>query len=98
MITKSDCQLGVKAIINNKVTKWNQELGTSYNGLVCHIFNKDGVKMGQEKELAPNTVIEILSGPKRFNSNGNQVKFKIEGSDVIMAAWWICFKHKVDKL
>lgn len=98
MIKKEECNTGIKAIINNNSTKWNDLMGTTKNGLVCFPFNSKGVLMGEELELIPGTKIEIMDKPKRHNDNGNQIKFKIDGSEIIMSAWWINFKHKVDKI
>jgi hypothetical protein len=96
MITKEQCVSGVKVTINNKVTRWNQNMNTKNNGLICFEFSEYGVLPGNEIEISPNTEIEILSKPKRFNENGNQVKFKYGNSETIMSAWWCNFKHKVD--
>jgi hypothetical protein len=96
MITKEQCIPGTKCIVNQKKTRWNEDIGTIQNGLVCHIFERDGVTIGNEKELIPGSFIEIIAPPRRIGESGVQVRFKIEGSDTIMAAWWICFKPKVD--
>lgn len=96
MIKKEKCIENTSVIINDKVIKANSDIGTINNGLVCFRFHKDGVYMGEEKELPVGTKLIILSKPKRFNESGNQVKFKLENDDTILSAWWICFKHKVD--
>lgn len=96
MITKENCIENVVVVINNKATKWNSVMGTTNNGLVCFPFNKEGVLIGQEKELSVGTKLIILSKPKRFNENGNQVKFRLEHDNTVLAAWWVSFKHKVD--
>lgn len=96
MITKEQCLVGTKVKVNHTKTRWNTEMGTKNNGLVCFPFKKLGVHIDEEMELSPDSVLVIQSKPKKFNGNGNQVKFTIEGSDTIMSAWWICFKHKVD--
>jgi hypothetical protein len=94
MIKKEQCISGTTAIVNNKITKWND--GAKMNGLLCHVFKSGGIFFDDLKELIPNTEIEILGPPKRYLNSGTQVKFKIKGDDRIMAAWWICFKHKID--
>lgn len=96
MITKEQCIDNTVVIVNAKVTKLNSEIGAKNNGLVCFPFNKNGTLMGEEKELPVGTKLIILSKPKRFNGNGNQVKFKLENDSTVLSAWWICFKHKVD--
>jgi len=99
MIKKEDCLPETLVIVNNKVTKWNLFMGTSSNGLVAFPFNINGVLMGNEVEIKPGTILSILSKPKKFNENGNQVKFRVkgDGSNTVYSSWWICFKHKVDK-
>lgn len=96
MITKEQCIPGTRCIVNHKRTKWNEDIGAHQNGLVCFLFDNRGVTLGDEMELLPGSVIEILSSPKRVAESGVQVKFKIEGSEKIMAAWWICIKSKID--
>lgn len=96
MISKEQCTESTHVVINNKVTKWNSEMGTTNNGLVYFPFNKEGVLIGEEKELSVGTKLIILSKPKRFNGNGNQVKFKLENDNTVLATWWVSFKHKVD--
>lgn len=98
MITREDCVPNQLVIVNNKVTKFNTLMGTTVNGMVAFPFKPEGVLMGEEIEIKPDTRITILSKPKEFNGNGNQVKFKLDGDDTIFSAWWICFKHKVDKI
>ncbi len=98
MITKENCNLNVRVVVNDKATKWNSNMGTSQNGLVCFVFKHDGVIMSDELEVIPGTKLTILSKPKRFNESGNQVKFKIDGSEIVYSAWWVAFKHKVDLL
>jgi hypothetical protein len=93
---KEECLPNAKGKVNHKVSKINTDMGTKYNGLVAFDYKTDGVLLGQEIEILPNTDIEILSKPTRFNGNGNQVKFKIDESERIFSAWWICFKQKVD--
>lgn len=91
---KELCLPETKGIVNHKISKINTDMGTKYNGLVAFQYKNDGVLMGEEIEILPNTEIEILSKPTRFNSNGNQVKFKIDESGRVFSAWWICFKQK----
>jgi hypothetical protein len=99
MIKKEDCLPETLVIVNNKVTKWNLFMETSANGLVAFPFNINGVLIGNEVEIKPGTILYILSKPKKFNENGNQVKFRVKGdeSNTVYSSWWICFKHKVDK-
>jgi hypothetical protein len=99
MIKKENCLPGNQVTVNSKITKWNTEMGTTSNGLVAFPFNPTGVLMGEEVEIHIGTKLVILSTPKRFNENGNQVKFKLEEDPkgVIYSSWWTCFKHKVDK-
>ena len=98
MIKKSDCNIGVISIINEKKTKWNEELGAQNNGLVSYDWTPTGTFcIGDDvREIVPGTEIEILSKPKKVLNSGVHVKFKITGEDKIFAAWWICFLHKVD--
>jgi hypothetical protein len=100
MISKQRCLPNTNLIINDKITKWNQEMGTAHNGLVCFPYSAKGCLMGDEMELLPGTVITIIGGPRKYNENGNQVKFIINGDTSkptkIMSAWWVSFKHKVD--
>lgn len=96
MIKKEQCVPGTRCIINQKKTKWNEDMGTTQNGLVCHVFDKSGVLMSSERELLPGTCIEIIAPPKRIGESGVQVRFKFDGNDTLMAAWWVSFKHKVD--
>lgn len=96
MIDKTQCIQNTIVVVNNKQTKWNLDMNTKFNGLVCFPFNEKGTLVGEEKEILVGTKLIILSKPKRFNGNGNQVKFKLENDDTILSAWWICFKHKVD--
>lgn len=96
MIEKNQCIENTEVIVNDKLTKWNVELGTKNNGLICFPFNKEGTLFGQEIEISVGTKLTILSKPKKFNGNGNQVKFKIENNDTIWSSWWVCFKHKVN--
>lgn len=96
MIDKTQCIENTVVVVNNKNLKFNSDMGTNFNGLVCFPFNKQGTLMGQEKEILVGTKLIILSKPKRFNGNGNQVKFKLENDETVLSAWWICFKHKVD--
>ncbi len=98
MIQKQECLPHTKVVVNDKTNKWNTSMGTSLNGLVAFKFNIKGVLMDDEFEIKQGTVLEIISKPKRYNESGNQIKFKIEGIDEVFAAWWICFKHKVDKV
>lgn len=93
---KEECLPNTKGIVNHKVTKWNTDMNTKFNGLVAFPFKEKGVFMGEEIEILPTTEIFILSKPTKFNGNGNQVKFKIDESDRVFSAWWICFKQKVD--
>ena len=100
-LNKENCIPGTRAVVNDKKSKWNEDIGATKNGLVCFPFAKDsinGTLMGQEGELIPGTQITILSKPKRFNENGNQVKFTIDGDTTVYSAWWICIKAKVDTL
>lgn len=96
MITKEQCTPGTKCIINQKRTKYNEQIGAQQNGLICFQFDKHGVIPGNEIELLPGSIIEIISSPKRVGESGVQLKFKVEGNDTIMAAWWICIKSKAD--
>lgn len=95
MVKKEECIPGTKAIVNRKPSKWNQEIGAK-QGLVCWKYKKEGVYPGCEKELPPDSKIEILGPPKRLNGNGVQVLFKVEGDDTLMSSYWVCFKHKID--
>jgi hypothetical protein len=99
MIKKEDCLPETSVIVNNKATKWNSSLGTKINGLIAFVFDPNGVLMGDEVEIKPDTILLILSRPKNFNESGNQVKFRIKDdeSNTVYSSWWICFKHKVDK-
>ena len=96
MIDKEQCLPGVRVIVNEKKTKWNEFLNIIHNGLICFPFSEQGTLPGNEIELIPGTEIEIISKPKRFNDNGNQVKFKIINNDNILSTWWVSFKHKVN--
>lgn len=96
MINKYQCIENTVVVVNNKETNWNLSMNTKFNGLVCFPFNKQGTLMGEEKEIPIGTKLTILSKPKRFNNNGNQIKFKLENDETVLSAWWICFKHKVD--
>lgn len=98
MITKEQCIPGTKCIVNQKRTKWNEGIGSCHNGLICFLFDNRGVTLGDELELLPGSIIEILSTPQRTYESGVQVKFKIEGTETVMAAWWTCIKPKVDIL
>ena len=93
---REECLPNVKGIVNNKISKLNTDLGTKHNGLVAFPFSPEGVLIGQECEILPQTEIFILSKPTRFNENGNQVKFKIDNRGRIFSAWWSFFKQKVD--
>lgn len=97
MISKENCKPGTRVVVNEKETKWNSSMGTASNGLLCFIFHEHGALPGNEIELQPGTEIEILSTPKRFNENGNQVKFKYGNYETVMSAWWCNFKHKVNQ-
>ena len=100
MIKKPDCLPGTLAIINEKKTKWNEEMGTQHNGLTCFDWDPKGSVSVDDPlhEILPGTLIEILSKPKRVGQTGVQVKFKIMGEEKLYAAWWICFLHKVDQV
>ena len=93
---KTECLPGTHVIVNEKVSKWNVSTGATKNGLVAFLFNPKGTRFGDEIEIQPGTKLELLSKPKRFNANGNQVKFKIDGDDRVFSAWWCCIMHKVD--
>lgn len=97
MIKKEECIIGTIAVVNDKVTQWNKELGTKFNGLICFPFNEKGTLMGNELEVKVGTKITIQSKPKRFNGNGNQVKFTVDGDNNIYSSYWISFKHKINK-
>ena len=97
MIEKFQCTEGKMVIVNNKVSKWNVDLGAKNNGLAAFEFKKSGWGMGdQTYEIPVGTELEILGKPKRIPESGVQIQFKIEGESIIFAAWWIVFKHKVD--
>ncbi len=98
MIKKEQCIIGTKVKINDKISRFNNGVGAKHNGLICMVFNKDGVLSfsGQEREVFPGVILTIQSKPKRFNGNGNQIKFTIEEDETLYSAWWICFKSKVD--
>jgi hypothetical protein len=98
MIKKEQCLPGTRCIVNSKMTNWNVLYSTSYNGLVCHVFDEEGLTINGRCELIPGSVIEIIDQPKRYNGGGAQVKFKIEDSETVMSAWWSCFKPKIDIL
>jgi hypothetical protein len=98
MINKNECLPQTKVVINNKQSKWNESMGTSVNGLVGFFFKKDGVIMGEEFEIEPGTVLEILGPPRKSNESGTIVKYTIDGSKTVFASWWVTFKHKVDKV
>lgn len=95
---KATCLPGTKAIISDRPSKWNKDVGGINNGLVCFKFTQNGVKIGDGfLELPPNSEIIILSKPKKFNNgNGVQVQFSIKNSSEILSAWWVCFKSKVE--
>lgn len=94
-LNKENCVQGTKCVVTDKLSQWNRDTGAINNGMMCFMFKPEGVLIGDELELLPGSIITIQSKPKRFNGNGNQVKFTIEGSDVMFAAWWICIKSKV---
>lgn len=96
MITKEQCIVGTKCIINSKKSKNNQNLGSKQNGLMCHVPENNGISIDTEKELAVGTLIEILSEPKPFGNSGIQIKFKVQDSNEIFASWWSPFKQKID--
>jgi hypothetical protein len=92
-LTKDTCIPGTKAIVSDTRSKWNENTGAEDNGLLCFLFKT--VEIGSEIELSPGTEITIQSKPRRFNENGNQVKFTIDNDPNVYMAWWICFKAKV---
>ena len=94
-LTKENCILGTRAVITDKKSKWNEETGAKDNGLICFKFNPEGTLYGDELELKPGSKITIQSKPRRFNDNGNQVKFTIDNDSAMYSAWWICIKSKV---
>lgn len=98
MIKKPDCIAGTMVIVNNKKSKWNEDLGSRHNGLISYDWTPSGAfRIGDDiHEINPGTEIEILEKPKRVTNSGVHVKFKIPGEDRIFTAWWICFLHKVD--
>jgi hypothetical protein len=96
MITKEQCIENTTVVVNNKITKWNSIMGAEDRGLICFPFSKEGQIVGEEKEIPVGTKLIILSTPKRFNGNGNQVKFKLKNNKTILSAWWASFKHKVN--
>jgi hypothetical protein len=100
MIKKADCLPGTFVTVNEKKTKWNEELGSQHNGLVCYDWTPQGTfAIGDTMhEIPPGTQIEILSKPKRVANSGVHVKFKISGQEKLFAAWWICFLHKTDHI
>lgn len=93
MITKEQCVVGTKVVVNNQKSKWNIDLGSTRNGIVNKVFN-DNV-FGVNKEVVPGTTLTIVSKPKKRN-NINTVLFTIEGDDTVYSTYWICFKSKVD--
>jgi hypothetical protein len=97
-LTKENCLPGTKAIVNDRKSPLNESFGATRNGLVCFPFNPEGVLIDEEIELLPGAPITLQSPPKRFNGNGNQVKFTIDGSSIIYSAWWSAIKAKVDIL
>lgn len=96
MVTKETCIPGTKVVVNDVVCKWNIKMGTQHNGLDAFPFNDDGVYDGEEFEVLPDTVLIILSPPKKFGGNGNRVKFRFENDDKVLSSWWTCFKNKVN--
>jgi len=98
MIEKHECLTGVTGVVNNRPSKWNQEMGAKNNGLVCFVFKQDGFSVGdKEYEVPVGTNIEVVVKPKRIGESGVQVRFKVEGDETILAAWWVVFKHKIDR-
>ena len=97
-INKADCLPLIIVTVNEKKTKWNEELGAKNNGLMAHNWSPTGGWMiGDEvHEILPGTSIEILSKPKRIANYGVCVKFKIVGNEKLFTSWWICFLYKVD--
>jgi hypothetical protein len=98
MVNREQCIPGLKVIVNDKIIKWNTSMGTEKNGLMCFQPHSSGGHMigDPEFEILPGTELELLSKVKRFGVGGIQVRFKIIGSDQILSAWWICFKHKIN--
>ena len=98
MIKKDQCIPGNIVVVNQKKSKWNEDLGTENNGLISYDWTPSGAFcIGDTMhEVQPGTELEILAKPKRVANSGVHVKFKIVGTDKIFAAWWICFTHKTD--
>ena len=99
-IKKAECLPGTTVVVNEKKSKWNEELGTKHNGLLAHDWNPAGNLMigDQIHEILPGKEIEILAKPRKVQNSGVHVKFKIAGEDKIFTSWWICFLNKVDHL
>ena len=93
MIEKSKCIPGQIVIVNNKITKWNVELGMTNNGL-CSITD---TMLGQTntQELLPGTKLRIVNGPKRRNYT-TLIEYNVLGQSYNRFSYWISFKHKVD--
>jgi hypothetical protein len=97
-IKKDNCIIGTKIIVNDKVTKWNENVTFSLNqnGLHAWKYNTSGHFIGDtDLQIPINTTLEIVDKVKR-RKNGTSVLFKIQNEDTIYESFWCCIKPKTD--
>jgi hypothetical protein len=98
MITKEQCLPNTRVVVNEKYVKINKQLGATSNGLFAFSF-QDGGGITTKTPIITITkgcIITLLSKPKMFNGNGNQVLIELDGSGVVWSTYWSCLKSKVD--